>query len=520
MKLGSAFKVGLVILIVSIFGYGMFKSVNESASGSGGYRLWARFRDASGLVDKSRVVIAGLTMGEITDRTLEGRFARVTVRVRKNSEIWSNASIFKKSSSLLGEFYLEIDPGAAESVDDKGRTVKNTLLKEGDEIKIVVEAVGTGDLIASASKLMPHIDEVLVSVRDLANDTRALVNGSIANMAKNLDQAVAEDTKLVKSFLERADRISADVAEATKGAGPKVDRILKNVEDGSRDLKDLIATTKGEITMTGDEIRQKLDKIDKSLDEAEALLGHGASVAKKIDEDQGTLGKLVNDPAIADNVEQITEDVKGFTQGLFSIQTIVGMKADYAFVSGNSREYLSLEFWTRPDRYYLIELGADPRGVYHTYYEVDNQHDLRRVQTIDSPGLKLTLQYAKRLDWLTLRIGVKDTTGGFGGDADLWGGKLRLSLDAWAFTFSDMPRVKVALAWNFFRGLYLIGGLDDALNAPVWRPVTGNDVSGELTTQYYFGREPFLGLMLRFNDEDLKQILYIGGSAVAGMAKN
>ena len=33
------------------------------------------------------------------------------------TQLWSNATVFKKSASLLGEFYLEIDPGTPESPD-------------------------------------------------------------------------------------------------------------------------------------------------------------------------------------------------------------------------------------------------------------------------------------------------------------------------------------------------------------------------------------------------------------------
>src|SRR5262245_21929961 len=127
--LSGAVKVGVVMLIVAIGGYVMFKAVSENVTGGKGMKLWAHFRDASGLADKSRVVIAGLTIGEITDRSLDGRVAKVTVRVKRGTEIWSNATIFKKSSSLLGEYYLEIDPGTKESIDSEGKIVKNKVLE-------------------------------------------------------------------------------------------------------------------------------------------------------------------------------------------------------------------------------------------------------------------------------------------------------------------------------------------------------------------------------------------------------
>ncbi len=129
----------MLVMLVSVLGYFMFKAVSEQTSGSDGIHLWAKFHDAAGLVDKSRVVIAGLTIGEITGRALEGRYARVTVRVKKETQVWSNALVLKKTSSLLGDYYLEIDPGTPESMDDKGAMIPNRLLKDGDEIGNSVE---------------------------------------------------------------------------------------------------------------------------------------------------------------------------------------------------------------------------------------------------------------------------------------------------------------------------------------------------------------------------------------------
>ena len=66
-----------------------------------------------------------------TLRELEGSFARITIRVKLETQLWSNATVFKKSASLLGEFYLEIDPGTAEGPDPMtGKMIKNHLLKD------------------------------------------------------------------------------------------------------------------------------------------------------------------------------------------------------------------------------------------------------------------------------------------------------------------------------------------------------------------------------------------------------
>ncbi len=517
--MSAAIKVGLVAIIVGIISYGLFKSVSEQASGSDGFHLWAKFHDASGLVDKSRVVIAGLTIGEITDRRLDGKFARVTVKVRKDSQIWSNAAIYKKSNSLLGEFYLEIDPGAAQSVDANGNIVSNRLLKEGDEITVVLEATSVNDLITQVAKIVPHVDDVLLEVRDLAADARRVVNGPVSDIAENLDKAVKEDSVVLKDILERADRIADNVDHITASGRPDVDRILKNVAQASADLKDLIASTRNEVELTGQDLRSKLDRLDKSLDAVERATTNAADVAEKVNApDQGTLGKLVNDPTIADNVEQVTEDVRSFTQSLGNLQTIVGLRVDYNLAEALARAYFQAEIWTRPDKFYLFELGSDPRGDVATTLYVAPDQTLVRAQVISSPGVKFTLQYGRKFDWLSLRMGFKDSTGGFGADIDPWDGRLKLQLDMFQFSFNEWPRFRAMLAYKFYKYLYVTAGLDDILNPPRRIDIAGNDVTGQLPKQYFFGRDPFLGVMIRFTDDDLKSLLLIGGSALLGAA--
>ena len=122
----AAIKVGITAMIIAMLGFLGFRFVAKGMGGNQGYRVWCIFHDATGLVEKSRVQIAGLNIGEIVDRRLEGSFARITIRVKPETQLWSNATVFKKSASLLGEFYLEIDPGTSESPDPMtGKMSKN-----------------------------------------------------------------------------------------------------------------------------------------------------------------------------------------------------------------------------------------------------------------------------------------------------------------------------------------------------------------------------------------------------------
>lgn len=516
-SLSGAIRVGIVILIVTVAGYAMFKSVSEDVTGGEGVRHWSHFRDASGLADKSRVVIAGLTIGEIAGRSLDGRFAKVTIRVKKGTAIWSNAAIYKKSSSLLGEYYLEIDPGTPESIDEQGRIVKNRLLADGDEIANVIEATSPADLMRQASETIPKVDQLLVEVRGLAADVRSVVNGPIANMASTLDKAITEDAKLVHEILVRADRIANDISKVTSGSDQQIDRILGNIEQASKDLKVLISTTQGEVETTGDAVREKLESIDRSLASLEDTMNNTKSITDKIDDDEGTLGRLVNDPTIADNITAITNDARQFTSSLFGLQTIVGLRSEWNFVSGAARTYLSVELHTRPDRYYLVEVVADGRSyVDSELVWSDTSGSFVRTSTVDEDALRFSIMYAKKWDPFTFRMGVKESSGGVGLDVDL--GPLDVKIDAFDMQFDELPRLRATVLWQVHKYFYVLAGIDDALNTSDSVDIIGGNVSGAFDDRYHFGRDVFGGAMLRFNDEDLKTLLFVAGSAIAGVS--
>ena len=520
--ISTGIKIGILVLVGFIVAYGAYKTFSD-VGGEGGMELWAHFKDAQGLAQKSRVVIAGLPVGSIHDRRLEGRFARITVSVKKDAEIWSNAAIYKESSSLLGEYYLEIDPGTPESVTPHGEIVKNVRLKNGDEIKTVIEAASMDALISRVQETIPQIDKALIEIQGLASDVRKLVNGPVANMAENLDEAVEQDAALVHSILVRVDRIAGDIEKITRGSDKQVDRILDNVEKVSADLKDLVKVTKGEITMTGEAVREKLDRIDGALIQIEKTFSNTSSITEKLNEDQGTLGKLVNDPTIGENIESITTDVAGFVKTAFGLQTYVGIRTEYNFQSSFFKTYFSLELQPRADKYYLVEIVDDPRGnpedtlVFNAGGPGTGDDSFTRMTVVETP-LRFTFQFAKILGDFTVKIGIKESTGGFGVDYKLpFDG--RIYLDVFDTQFDRLPRVKVWAAYQFWKYLYLYGGADDLLNDHVEIPILPNTLTDQQES-YHYGRDYFAGVMLRFNDVDLAALLFIGGAALAGAAGN
>lgn len=517
--LSQAVKVGILFSVLLAGSYGVWKTIGSGPSGGEAFEVWAKFRDASGLPLGSRVVIAGLPVGEISDLGIQGRYARIDMRIREDAEIWSNATVYKKSSSLLGDFFIEIDPGTPFSQDATGKRIENTKLENGTQITRVIEAASPDDIIRKIDETIPKVDSVLLSVRDLSEDVRDIVNGPVKSMASRLDQLVQEESETISSILTRIDNITADVRSITKGGDQKIDRILENLDKASKEAESLMVSAKSEVEQTGAKVRDKLDLVDE-------VLGRTTSVITKVDENKGTLGRLVNDSTLADNLEDITDDAKGFFDTLFGMESYVGLRSEYNIFAKDFRHYMTVELVTRPDKFYYIELEKGPRGDYpETTLEFDPTlgRYVRKVKIEDK--VRFTFQFAKRIDWLTLRWGLKESTGGVGADImipDPWfDNRLKISVDVFDATFDQLPRVKVAAAYELFGYLYILGGVDELINTPETFPIEpfpgGLDEPVQFEN-FRYGRDYFFGAMLRFNDVDLTSLLTVGGAALLGAA--
>ena len=539
-SLSAGVRVAILFLLMIVAVYVVWKNLGQNPAGKDNYTLYANFRDASGLPKGTKVVIAGLPKGEVIGLEIDGRFAKVTFKLDNEITVWNSALIIKKARSLLGDNYLEIDPGEQLKQAPNGTHQSFTKLGPGcstygdsDRAKAepcrrivnVVEATTPDQLLHRIEQTLPNVDRVLESVRDLSEDVRRIVNGPLQSVATRVDGLVQREAGTVSDIIERADRsmakieqITNDLRAITKGADPRIDSILHNLDDASAQAKDLVATAKSELTQTGQALRGKLDKLDGVIDNTQ-------SITHKIDDDKGTLGRLVNDPAIADNVEQITEDAKGFLGTLFGLKAYVGLRTEYNVFAKLARYYVSVELHTRPDKYYLIELEKGPRGGYPDVTltfdpTVDPNHWIRKTTIEDK--IRFTFQFAKRFDWLTLRYGIKDSTGGVGADVDLpWYGRdLKLSADIFDASFDQYPRVKLTAAFEMFRHIYVLGGVDELLNKPARLPIVeGNSGVPIQFDSLRYGRDYFLGGMLQFTDEDLAALLTVGGSAISGAAK-
>jgi phospholipid/cholesterol/gamma-HCH transport system substrate-binding protein len=487
----QAAKVGLFVLLTGAAAYGINRFVSPQVSGGEGYTVHAYIRDATGLATRSRVTIAGIPVGTLESIKLENGAARLDVKVRKDIVLYENATLGKKSASLLGESVVVLTTGEPPAPK----------LHDGDEIRTMPDDT-------SPAEIMNEVKQIADSVREVASQLAKSIGTeqggqNIREILRNLAEATGALNQTIRENREALGDILHNVDQITRNANPEMAQILENVRIVTQDVKELMAAN-GHGEPDG-RLRDTIDRLDEASKSLQSTLEHADSVAGRIDRGEGTIGKLTKDDALINEVQGVAEGVNDYVQNIVRLKTIVGLRSDYNFLANTIKTYVSLRLQPREDKYYELELINDPTGFTSftdTQVDTTNPNEpshYRTITTTTTEAFRFSLQFAKRFGPFTGRFGIKESTGGVGLDLHLLQDRFEIVNDLFGFSEEVQPRYRVFISYEFIKRLWLLGGVDY-----VFTPAQ---------------RDYFLGLQLRFDDNDLKTILPFAGP-VAGAASH
>jgi phospholipid/cholesterol/gamma-HCH transport system substrate-binding protein len=489
----QAAKVGLFVLLTGAAGYGVYRFVSPRVGAGGGYTVHAYIHDATGLATRSRVTIAGIPVGSLESIKLEKGEARLDVKVGNDIALYDNATLGKKATSLLGEAAIVLTPGTPDHVR----------LHDGDEIRIIISET-------TPAEIMDEVKEIADSVKAVAQQlARSIGTEQGGQNIKLILQNLADSTDaLNKTIRENREAIRdtlRNVQQITQNANPEIARILENVRVITNDVRQMTAAAGETNAGQKGELRDTIERLDRSSKSLESALEHIDSISGRIDRGEGTIGKLTKDDQLVNEVQGVAEGVNDYVQNITRLQTVVGLRSDYNFLSNSIKSYVALRLQPQEDKYYEIELINDPRGLTSITDTIVQTNDptktpeSRTISYTTTNAFRFSLQFAKRLGPFTGRFGIKESTGGTGLDIHLLQDRFEIVNDLFGFSEYVQPRYRVYISYEFLKRLWLYGGVDHLFEPTL--------------------RDYFLGLQLRFNDDDLKTILPFSGGIASGAAR-
>ncbi len=522
MSVRTPLLVGFVmVLAAASLSWFMLTTSKDKYNESTTFYLFADFADAAGIRWKTRVQVNGIDVGKIEEiklqRASSGKLvARVKLRLLNEYTVYSNAKIRKVAESLLGDFRLDLDPGM------EGLNVH--ALKQGDLIEDVVSRSDLDEIQSQLREVAQNVNEVtdnfkkvlagpegegsLRAIMSRVENSMGAIEQATSMLARTLDKNDATVNRIIQNVgtfsdtLAKAGGPGGDISELTTNLAQlsgRMNKIASRIDD--------MVSGSGEQWEEGASLKRSLENLNESLIRINAI-------AKKIDEGQGTVGRIINDPGISEKVEQALDDTSEIIGSITKLETEVELRTEYSvpidsYQAGKPdpdnvrgiKNTLGVRVRPKPDKYYIIEAVADPRGrqtvtqTTTTYGSETTTFD-KTVTTLND--LKFSAQFAKRYYFLTMRFGIIENTGGLGTNFHLFDDRLELRLDAYDFSRRNpnnnkqiFPRIRSYAMYEAVQHLYLQAGFDDPFN------------------QFY--RTWFAGGALRFTDDDLKSLLSVTG---------
>ena len=187
------------------------------ASGAGGGdkspRYWVELDNAFGLIPGADFKVAGVRAGKIKNLKLDKRNHKALVQFQVSQQssftrLRTDTTCETRPQSLIGEYFLDCNPGTARTFLKPGRTIPvsqtystippdlvNNILRlpQRERLRIILNEFGTtlagrgADLNDAIRRGVPALRETDRLLAILANE-----NQTIANLTKNADQVVTD----------------------------------------------------------------------------------------------------------------------------------------------------------------------------------------------------------------------------------------------------------------------------------------------------------------------------------------
>ena len=473
-KVGAFFilAVGIVgFLILKMEKLDLFSSKSEN-------QLVTEFDQVAGLNLQSAIRVAGVKVGAVSAIDLDGPRAKVTLALPKAFQVYKDANASLSSIGILGEKYIQLDPGHPEAgvlpqdsvIPGKASMGLDNLMETMGGISKDVKSV-TGALNDSigGEAGRQKLDEIVDNIRQLTGEFRAMAqenHGAINSTMANVQQMSSELKDKLPRITQQFEELGRNLNEMVKEGNPQVQGVLQDVRKLTASLQD-----------TANNVSSITDKMNKG---------------------EGTIGKLLNDETTVNKINTAVDSVNDMLGGFKSMDLNLDMGAAQWTGRSGSMAGLGIDFVPSHDHWYSLGFNNTPDGKinvssWNSTSTTPGQPPVTTTSTTVTTDQSFTLSalFAKRLaEHYVLTGGIIEGKGGVGAEYRAMDDRFRLGAMGYDFTkesYKPNPRYRITSSFQFYKGIYGQAGWQDLANPQL--------------------RTFFLGGGLRWTDDDLKKLV-------------
>jgi phospholipid/cholesterol/gamma-HCH transport system substrate-binding protein len=465
--------------------------------------------DATGLRRKSPVKTLGLDIGYIKDVSLDEEKVMVKVCVTGPVKLIPETRAFIRSNGFLGDKFLELKP--MERVGDSEKHESAPLIPPAkeEEAPAIPTSQRQDQLKNSASA--PILDSIRVEQKPLFpwEQEEKKESGSPASILGNtlsylysilIPEARAETAQAANTNPTLNASREAELGDTVKKVGKLIDQLTLMVGDlrevtQQKEFKDTVINLNSAMKHLELLLRPEgkvMKNVDSAMESLKNTMANAEKAMKKISDGEGSLGKLVNDPGLYEDLRNAIRSVNLLLGKAGGLKTYVDISAWQIKAYNGARANFSLIVAPNPGRYYLVGLTNDPRGRDRktvTTTSVDGSRPSVEIKNVnEEKGLRITAMFGKYFGPFDLRVGLLEDYGavsvGFWFDQSR---KYGLRADAYSLGKNQPYTARLSARAEVIPGIYVTGGMD--------------------TTQVYLGKKTyFYGVGLFFDDDDIKYL--------------
>ena len=288
MKLTREVKTGILAIgaiLLFIFGYSFLKGTNLFQNSR---LFYVKYQNVEGLAKASPVTINGLTVGKVNNIEFENTSGGLIVEFTVESDFtFARSSLVRiYSDGLIGGrtlgIFPEYDPA---NIAKSGDTLRGEI--DAGMLDAVSKALGP--LQEKLTTTLTSVDTLLLSVNDILDkDSRVELKAAI----KGLNTTMS-------SLSGASGRLNNLLANNTE----KLDRTFTNLDDMSLNFSKL-----------SDSLAQL--EIGKLVSDLQNVVGRFDALMVGLDNGEGTVGKLLKDDKLYENLEGASKQLEQLLQDL------------------------------------------------------------------------------------------------------------------------------------------------------------------------------------------------------------
>ena len=218
----------------------------------GGISVHALFDDVGDLPRFSNVQSSDVVIGQVTGIRLEGYNARVTMRIDPDARIPSNAIALVRSTSLLGEKFVDLRPPTTEAVSAEP-------LREGDVIPV------------ERTRRLPGVDDAFNKLGRILEGGSAAALANVIHSSATIVRGREEQLGQIFTELRGISSVLAVRAPEIASAITNLDTAFNALASGEGVIRRVLRSGADAATILADE-RANLDRLVGSLDRASSVL--------------------------------------------------------------------------------------------------------------------------------------------------------------------------------------------------------------------------------------------------------